>query len=67
MGFFEPFALERFFAKHEFSARYLLCSSDCESFPVGELLAMDPGPSSASSTYASAIPRRGAYLRCARR
>jgi len=43
MGFFEPFALERFFAKHEFSARYLLCSSDCESFPVGELLAMDPG------------------------
>lgn len=43
MGFFEPFALERFFARHEFSARYLLCSSDCESFPVRELLAMDEG------------------------
>jgi len=43
MGFFEPFALERFFAKHEFSARYLLCSSDCESFPVRELLAMEEG------------------------
>ncbi|MBU0926597.1 MAG: aminotransferase class I/II-fold pyridoxal phosphate-dependent enzyme [Spirochaetes bacterium] len=43
MGFFEPFALERFFAKHEFSARYLLCSSDCESFPIRELLAMEEG------------------------
>lgn len=43
MSFFKPFALERFFAKHEFSAKYLLCSSDCESFPVRELLAMDEG------------------------
>lgn len=42
MNFFKPFALERFFAEHEFSARYLLCSSDCESFPVRELLAMEP-------------------------
>lgn len=42
MAFFKPFALERFFAKHEFSAPYLLCSSDCESFPVRELLAMEP-------------------------
>lgn len=42
MGFFRPFELERFFARHEFSARYLLCSSDCESFPIRELLAMDP-------------------------
>jgi len=41
MGFFRPFALERYFAKHEFSARYLMCSSDCESFPVRELLAME--------------------------
>ncbi|HOX18527.1 MAG TPA: aminotransferase class I/II-fold pyridoxal phosphate-dependent enzyme, partial [Spirochaetales bacterium] len=38
-----PFALERFFAKHEFSARYLLCSSDCESMSVRELLALEPG------------------------
>jgi aspartate/methionine/tyrosine aminotransferase len=43
MGFFKPFALERFFAKHEFSARYLLCSSDCESFPIREILAMEEG------------------------
>ncbi|HOX92111.1 MAG TPA: aminotransferase class I/II-fold pyridoxal phosphate-dependent enzyme, partial [Spirochaetales bacterium] len=42
MAFFQAFALERFFAKHEFSARYLLCSSDCESFPIRELLAMEP-------------------------
>ena len=41
MGFFKPFALERFFAKHEFSAQYLLCTSDCESFPVREILAME--------------------------
>lgn len=41
MGFFKPFALERFFAKHEFSARYLLCSSDCESIPIGDLLRME--------------------------
>ena len=41
MAFFKPFALERFFAKHEFSAKYLLCSSDCESMPLGELLAME--------------------------
>jgi aspartate/methionine/tyrosine aminotransferase len=41
MAFFKPFALERFFARHEFSARYLLCSSDCESLPVRDLLAMD--------------------------
>ncbi len=36
----EPFALERFFARHEFSARYLLCSSDCEPLSMAELLDM---------------------------
>jgi aspartate/methionine/tyrosine aminotransferase len=36
----EPFALERYFAKHEFSARYLLSSSDCEAFPMAELLSI---------------------------
>ena len=35
-----PFALERYFALHEFSARYLLSSSDCESLSMSELLAM---------------------------
>lgn len=34
------FALERYFAKHEFSARYLLSSSDCETLPLSELLVM---------------------------
>jgi aspartate/methionine/tyrosine aminotransferase len=35
-----PFQLERFFAKYEFSARYLLSSSDCESLSLAELLSM---------------------------
>jgi aspartate/methionine/tyrosine aminotransferase len=35
-----PFALERYFAQHEFSARYLLSSSDCESLAMSDLLAM---------------------------
>jgi len=39
----DPFHLERYFAKHEFSAPYLLCASDCESMELGELLAMTPG------------------------
>jgi len=38
-----PFKLERYFAKYEFTARYLLCSSDCESLLVGNLLALEPG------------------------
>ena len=39
----EPFLLERFFAEHEFSARRLLCASDCETLSLGELLALEPG------------------------
>jgi aspartate/methionine/tyrosine aminotransferase len=35
-----PFALERYFAIHEFTAKYLLSSSDCESLKMSELLAM---------------------------
>jgi aspartate/methionine/tyrosine aminotransferase len=38
-----PFALERFFARHEFTARLLLCSSDPESMTVGDLCALEPG------------------------
>jgi aspartate/methionine/tyrosine aminotransferase len=38
-----PFQLERYFAKHEFSARYLLSSSDCESLSMRELLALADG------------------------
>jgi aspartate/methionine/tyrosine aminotransferase len=39
----EPFALERFFARHEFNVRHNLCASDCETFSVGELLDLEPG------------------------
>ncbi|MFO7645288.1 MAG: aminotransferase class I/II-fold pyridoxal phosphate-dependent enzyme [Desulfosarcina sp.] len=38
----EPFRLERYFARHEFSAAYLLCASDCESMELGDLLALEP-------------------------
>ena len=37
-----PFKLERYFAKYEFSAPYLLCSSDCESMRLQDLLALEP-------------------------
>jgi aspartate/methionine/tyrosine aminotransferase len=37
-----PFKLERYFARYEFTARYLLCASDCESISLDELLALDP-------------------------
>jgi aspartate/methionine/tyrosine aminotransferase len=37
-----PFKLERYFAKYEFTTQYLLCSSDCESMTVAELLALEP-------------------------
>ena len=38
-----PFKLERYFARYEFNAPYLLCASDCESFSIQELLNMEPG------------------------
>ena len=38
-----PFKLERYFAQYEFSTKYLLCSSDCESMPVSDLLKLEPG------------------------
>src|SRR5687767_14255499 len=34
-----PFKLERYFAKYEFSTRYLLSSSDCDGLMQSELLA----------------------------
>ncbi|MFZ5631350.1 MAG: aminotransferase class I/II-fold pyridoxal phosphate-dependent enzyme [Bacillota bacterium] len=34
------FKLERYFARHEFNAPYLLCCSDCESFSVKDILAL---------------------------
>jgi aspartate/methionine/tyrosine aminotransferase len=37
-----PFKLERYFARYEFKVKYLLCSSDCESLSVEDLLAFEP-------------------------
>ena len=39
----QPFTLERYFAQYEFNTKYLLCSSDCESLAVKDLLALEPG------------------------
>ena len=37
-----PFKLERYFAKYEFSVKYLLSSSDCEALTLQELIGMAP-------------------------
>ena len=36
------FKLERFFAKYEFTTQYSLCSSDCESVSINDLIQMNP-------------------------
>ncbi len=38
-----PFRIENYFVKHEFSAKYLLASSDCESRSVRDVLDLEPG------------------------
>lgn len=38
-----PFKLERYFARYEFSTRYLLCSSDIESVTIQDLIDLEPG------------------------
>lgn len=38
-----PFQLERYFARHEFTTPHLLCTSDCESLAVQDLLQLEPG------------------------
>lgn len=40
---FEDFKLERYFAKHEFTARHLISCSDSESMELGQLLNFEPG------------------------
>lgn len=37
--YLRPFALERYFARHEFASRHLLCASDCDGPSLRELLA----------------------------
>lgn len=36
----QPFALERYFAKHEFRTKYILSASDCEALTQKELLSL---------------------------
>lgn len=43
----QDFALERFFARHEFAVKHLICASDCESMTTEELLALEPGAAEA--------------------
>jgi len=39
----KPFRIEQYFGKYEFTAKYLLSSSDAESCTIQELLDLDPG------------------------
>jgi len=39
----KPFRIEQYFAKYEFTAKYLLSSSDAESRTIQELLDLEPG------------------------
>ena len=36
----QPFSLERFFAKYEFVAEFLTCSTDCEALKMSEVINM---------------------------
>ncbi len=36
-----PSRIERFFEKYEFNTPYLLCSSDCQSFTINEILSLE--------------------------
>jgi aspartate/methionine/tyrosine aminotransferase len=38
----KPFRIERYYAQYEFTTRYMLSSSDCESRTIEELLALEP-------------------------
>lgn len=38
-----PFRIEQYYARHEFTARYMLSSSDAESVAVADVLALEPG------------------------
>lgn len=37
------FLLERYFAQYEFHTPYILCASDCETFTIEEILALEAG------------------------
>ena len=38
----KPFRIERYYGRYEFTTRYMLSSSDCESRTIEELLAFEP-------------------------
>jgi aspartate/methionine/tyrosine aminotransferase len=38
----KPFRIERYYAHYEFTTRYMLSSSDCESRTIAELLELEP-------------------------
>ncbi len=38
----KPFRIERYYDRYEFTTRYMLSSSDCESRTIEELLALEP-------------------------
>ena len=38
----QPFRIEKYYAKYEFTAKFMLSSSDAESRSVAELLAFEP-------------------------
>jgi aspartate/methionine/tyrosine aminotransferase len=38
-----PFRIEQYYAVHEFTAKYMLSSSDAESWTIADLLALEPG------------------------
>ncbi len=42
-----PFRIEEYFGKYEFTAKYLLSSSDAESRSIGDLLSLESGSDSA--------------------
>lgn len=43
----KPFKLERYYTIHEFTAKYLLCSSDCEAMSIRDLLSLEAGAAEA--------------------
>ena len=55
-----PFKLERFFAKYEFKAPFMLGSSDCESFSISDILSLEPD---AEKKFPADIRGHDRYLR----
>ena len=39
----KPFRIEHYYARHEFTAKFMLSSSDAQSRTLGELLSLEPG------------------------